>query len=568
MTYTWSAGKNVLTISPAYSQASPYFHVMPQAGMFIPTDSIRLIVSSAITDTAKTPNGPNNLDIRCISARALLSDTIFSYRIDSITFDLVSVSPDSADVNAAPDAPITLIFSSPPLSGTIDTSKNNNRCLVVYSSYHDSSQISFSRITQNNNSVTFVPSKRFFYGDTVFCRYRSATIRDSLGYPVAINNNGIPVSLFDTSSSEGDKLWYFVIRDIPVKSVSPAANETNVPADKAITIIFFDTLPAGVLDTSGIGNRNIVVTSRCSNGAQIGFSSVAASGAMAVFTPSVKLYYGDSVNCSYRGLSTSDTSRYFVEKTVFAKDKTAWSFTIKNINMVSVQPESSMVSSSIHPEIVMHFSDPVYTGTFDADTSNSNRSFRLTSTFCKDTLLPFKSIKFSSDNRRIYIIPDASFFSNDSVYCTFAGFLKNITYNGNNNLPLATSEVKGSHGWYFFIQNAGFYTYPNPYKPGVDLRHCGSNGPCGIWFKNLHTLKAGVNEVSVKIFSITSHPLYSTRDAGVRIMFETGNTNSKPEWKWDTRNRHGELVASGLYLYAIYDVKDNVIKKGKLIIVR
>jgi hypothetical protein len=289
---------------------------------------------------------------------------------------------------------------------------------------------------------------------------------------------------------------------------------------------------------------------------------------MAVFTPSVKLYYGDSVNCSYRGLSTSDTSRYFVEKTVFAKDKTAWSFTIKNINMVSVQPESSMVSSSIHPEIVMQFSDPVYTGTFDADTSNSNRSFRLTSTFCKDTLLSLKSIKFSSDNRRIYIIPSASFFSNDSVYCAFTGFLKNITYNGNNNLPLATSDVKGSHGWYFFIQNAGFYTYPNPYKPGVDPRHCGSNGPCGIWFKNLHTLKAGVNEVIVKIFSITSHPLYSTRDAGVRIMFETGNANLKPEWKWDTRNQHGELVASGLYLYAIYDVKDNVIKKGKLIIVR
>jgi hypothetical protein len=42
----------------------------------------------------------------------------------------------------------------------------------------------------------------------------------------------------------------------------------------------------------------------------------------------------------------------------------------------------------------------------------------------------------------------------------------------------------------------------------------------------------------------------------------------KPEWKWDTRNQKGDLVASGLYLYAIYDPNVNVIFKGKLMIVR
>ena len=65
-----------------------------------------------------------------------------------------------------------------------------------------------------------------------------------------------------------------------------------------------------------------------------------------------------------------------------------------------------------------------------------------------------------------------------------------------------------------------------------------------------------------------AHPLYGTKAAGVRIQFATGNADLRPEWKWDTRNQRGSLVASGLYFYAIYDVKDNVLMRGKLMIVR
>ena len=65
-----------------------------------------------------------------------------------------------------------------------------------------------------------------------------------------------------------------------------------------------------------------------------------------------------------------------------------------------------------------------------------------------------------------------------------------------------------------------------------------------------------------------AHPIYSTKAAGARIRFETESALLRPEWKWDTRNQRGEPVASGLYLYAVYDPRDNVIMKGKLMIVR
>jgi hypothetical protein len=152
--------------------------------------------------------------------------------------------------------------------------------------------------------------------------------------------------------------------------------------------------------------------------------------------------------------------------------------------------------------------------------------------------------------------------------CTFAGFLKTVTYGAADNLPTTSGNLRCSYTWPFFIQNAGFYTFPNPYKPGSDPRHCSAGGPCGIWFKNLHTLKRGISEVSVKIFSMDTHPLYSTKNAGTRIIFTPGNADLRPEWKWDTRNQRGSPVASGLYFYAVYDVKDNVLIKGKLMIVR
>jgi hypothetical protein len=115
----------------------------------------------------------------------------------------------------------------------------------------------------------------------------------------------------------------------------------------------------------------------------------------------------------------------------------------------------------------------------------------------------------------------------------------------------------------------GFYTYPNPYKPGTDPRHCGSaQAPCGIVFTNLHALKSGVTDLIVKVMGTNGNPVYNSQTAGQAIHFAANDPHSQPVWKWDTRNLHGELVASGLYFFAVTDLQGNVLTKGKLVIVR
>jgi hypothetical protein len=326
------------------------------------------------------------------------------------------------------------------------------------------------------------------------------------------------------------------------------------------------------VDTSKINNRSFQAVSRCNGGAALPLSSIKLSGAKVAVRFAHKLYYGDSVFCSYNGLSTADSALFSIGgengKTVFSKNTLQWSYRVRDINLVSALPDSSESSSTMHPEIVLRFSQPVFTGLFDFDTSARNRSIQITSPYTKDSAQALKAIAVSSDSTQITIIPKTVFFSNDSVHCVFKGLRKNLVYGKADNIPLDSEQVICSRTWYFFIQTQEFYTYPNPYKPGSNPRHCSANGPCGIIFKNLHVLKKGLNEVSVKIFNMNAFPVYATQAAGVRIRFQAGNSDLKPEWKWDTRNQHGDFVASGLYFYAVYDPAGGVLIKGKLMIVR
>jgi hypothetical protein len=65
-----------------------------------------------------------------------------------------------------------------------------------------------------------------------------------------------------------------------------------------------------------------------------------------------------------------------------------------------------------------------------------------------------------------------------------------------------------------------------------------------------------------------TYPVYNSQKAGVAIHFEESSAEFLPQWLWDTRNQSGELVASGLYFYTVSDLKNKVLTKGKLMIVR
>ncbi|MFW5959583.1 MAG: hypothetical protein ACOCSE_00520, partial [Chitinivibrionales bacterium] len=190
-----------------------------------------------------------------------------------------------------------------------------------------------------------------------------------------------------------------------------------------------------------------------------------------------------------------------------------------------------------------------------------------TTTFSDTGRMPVSGIEFSRDSSVVSVIPENTFYSKDSVHCYFRGFSGEYMYSGTGDfLPDPGDTLETGYDWYFLTGNSGFYSYPNPYKPGSNPEHkrCG-----GIWFKNLHTLKQGVTDVYVVIYDLHAHPVFDSRDGmdGL-IHFELEDPDHLPVWKWDTRNASGKKTASGYYMYAVYDRKGNALVRGRIVIVR
>jgi hypothetical protein len=449
LSYNWSQRYTRLDVTPEYSANSPYFKIKPLNGLFIPTDSISVKLTTDITDKARTPSGPNHFDVNRDFVRDSASDTIVNLRVDSIRFSVTSILPRPGDTLVGVKPTIVINFSSPVYGRSVDTSLKNNRSIIIRSLYNGGERLDFDSVFVNGSKVSYRIAKILTYNDSLWCRFRDNTITDGLGFPSDNDNNGIPSPLYDTASTVDDVYW------------------------------------------------------------------------------------------SYR---------------------------VKPIKITSVSPDSGKNSPEVSPVVSLSFSDPVHPGMFDTDTSTKNRSFQM-STLYSGGKLTFKKIEFSKDSMKITMYPKVYLFSNDTIECTFRGFTRNYRYNLNVNLP-DSPNVYGAFTWKFSSGNTGFYTYPNPYKPGSDPRHCRDNGPCGIWFKNLHVLKTGLLSVKIRIYNMNAVPVFDSEKAGENITFSIGDPDHKPQWLWNTENQQGKLVGSGIYFYTIYDTNGRLLMKDKLVIVR
>ncbi len=573
--HIWSDNYTTLQLAPCYTIPSEYFNgLLPPNGAYIPTDTIAVKLISNLHDKATTPSGPNYLDLNNDFVNDSGLDTTFNLRVDPIHFTLDSVYPASSAQGVLPDDSIVLYFSSPIFNSTVDTVSVNNKSLLVttkYNSHIDSTkQVVFKQVYIDGSKAVFKPGKNFFYGDSVYCYYRGVCARDSLGYSIDMSQDGIPIGFFDSSSTEDDYFWSFKVEDIDNDSVIPDSGVTGVSCTTPITLIFSKPLFPGTIDTALTDNRSLLVTSRYSEGTRLGFSKVEVNGNRAVFYLNQRLFYADSVHCTFTGLLTKDTTLFSVDMgtdTILSTGKgRSWFFSVEELALVSVSPDSASNSAGIHASLAMTFNGPISPKIFDTTTTvaDSNRSFYITSGYSGGSRLAIAQITFSSDSNTVIIIPAKAFYSYDSIYCNFAGFVKNYSYLKDLSLvPNDTSEVINAYSWYFLTKSAGFYTFPNPFKPGSNRRHREMGG---IWFKNLHAIKklGAMNVVKIKVFNINTHPVF---ESGY-IRFQQNNADMKPEWFWDTKNNRGVPIASGVYFYAIYDVNDKVLLKGKLLLVR
>ncbi|MBD3419924.1 MAG: hypothetical protein GF398_07400 [Chitinivibrionales bacterium] len=365
-----------------------------------------------------------------------------------------------------------------------------------------------------------------------------------------------------------------------LQQTSPAAGDSTMPG-RPVSLVFSAPVFDGSIDASFVNNRSLLVTSLLNNWAPVAFSSVNVSGATAVFRPAITFYYGDSIACVYRAATGRDTLGYPADAnndgipinlfdSTAQTDDVRWAFTIQDIGLVDVTPDSASSIADIHTPISLTFNGPVFAGMADMRNMANNTTLHVKSKYGEGLPALFRTITLSEDSLTLTFQPDSAFFSKDSVSCIFWGFPRTVNYASPQQLPDTIHNGMAAYEWFFYTRNVSFYTYPNPYKPGADTRHCGNPGaPCGIWFKNLHSLyPQGGNEVAVVILSIKGHPLFDTRAAGDAIRFRPGSGELRPQWKWNTANQKGDLVASGLYFYIVYDPAGNALAKGKLMIVR
>ena len=112
-------------------------------------------------------------------------------------------------------------------------------------------------------------------------------------------------------------------------------------------------------------------------------------------------------------------------------------------------------------------------------------------------------------------------------------------------------------------RNQDFYVFPNPYRFS-DSRHREKGA---ITFKNLNTLEGFVigQEVVLRIHTMTGDLVYNSRDAtpptGARSAVATS-------LDWDMKNRAGNTVGTGVYIFSLMSGDTKLIRKGKVAVVR
>jgi hypothetical protein len=568
-----------------------------------PDSIVRLIVYA----TAEAFTGDS-----VITGRFILGTSDYAHRFDTVPVRMEyndlpvisSVSPDwdstrPYTVNGVakkaayssyrfpPHASIKIVFSEPmdSVSATkgitvysvIDSINVDSVCPIrtrhVWNSRHTELSVSADYVFRSPGFDVLPPRGLFVPTDSLIL-VATAELQDQATTPHGPNR--LDVNGDFARETAGYTLFPMRVDSVTfcVLAVSPVDGDTMVGRNARIELTFSAPVLGSSVDTMLIGNRSLAITSRYNGERRIAYDSITVDGNRVRFYPGITFFYRDSVFCYFRGHSVrnrmgfpSDNSRDGIPVTLFdslsTAEDVAWRFRVKNIRVVSVTPARGDTVATATLPIVITFSDQVSAGAFDTSLT-ANRSIQVRSRYAGTVQSSFRSITMSPDHLTVTILPVFGYFSKDSLQCSFFGFSYGYRY---DSTVFPGSSVNGFSGleWYFKTLGNGFYTYPNPYKPGEDPRHCRNSGPCGIWFKNMHTLTTDMTDFRVRIFTIKSFPVYDTKNGGDDLNFSPGE---EPQWLWNTRNQRGEFVASGLYFYVVYDALDKALVKGKMLIVR
>ena len=117
----------------------------------------------------------------------------------------------------------------------------------------------------------------------------------------------------------------------------------------------------------------------------------------------------------------------------------------------------------------------------------------------------------------------------------------------------------------FLVRDQGFYVYPNPYKFS-DPRHTEKGS---MTFKNLNTLKGFVKgqALDLRIYSMNGDLVFASHDEAA-IKRDTKKDRITTTMDWDIKNRSGDFVGTGVYIFTVMTTNSKLLHKGKVAVIR
>ncbi len=236
--------------------------------------------------------------------------------------------------------------------------------------------------------------------------------------------------------------------------------------------------------------------------------------------------------------------------------------------IVHVEPRAGDTSVDANAVIRVVFSRSIKPSSVDTSLAG-NTTIQVATGYSSGTAVELAYVRI--DSTSITVKTKEAFFNRDSVIVRLSGRIRDqfgysIEANGDGvpSFLYDSTSVSDAIAWSFRTKATPFYVFPNPYEPSHQPRHAEIGG---IVFKNLNRLSASSQRIEIQILSLKGHLLYSTRKAGLDLIFREGTGHQAPAWKWNTCNQYGNQVGSGVYYYIIR-AGDSVVKKGKVMIIR
>jgi hypothetical protein len=214
---------DTLVFRPAYDAVSDSLKVRPAPGAFIHRDVLRIAVANSVVDRAG-----NALDLRLDrAARAPGSfDTVFTVRVDTGYFRVVSVQPAEGETNLDPEGTIRVRFNRalavPPPAGS-DTFTalrtdmlrgDSNLGLWIRSTSRGRRKYDFRFIAlaDGDSTLVFRPRPKFAHYDTVTVTL-SGRLADIDGLTLDGNRDGFPSAFYDPSDTTDFHRFTFTTLD-------------------------------------------------------------------------------------------------------------------------------------------------------------------------------------------------------------------------------------------------------------------------------------------------------------------------------------------------------------------